>query len=264
MSNGGVVGVFNDVTERRNAEEKLRLAMDNVVKANQAKSEFMASMSHELRTPLNSILGFADMMGKEMLGPIGNPQYVKYSEIISDSGQHLLAMVNDILDIERIEAGKYDLTLVNFEVLGVVNECHQLLSPRANQQQISLKVSLAENLPPLHADRRAVLQILINLVTNAIKFTDPGGEVMLRVSVSKSHHKIEVRDSGIGIPKERLPTLTDPFTRHEPDPHKPHEGVGLGLAISNSLVELHGGELRIESEVGKGTTVTVTLPNRAS
>jgi len=240
------------------------LAMDNVVKANQAKSEFMASMSHELHTPLNSVLGFAGLMSEQILGPLGNDKYVEYAKDIADSGRHLLDMVNDILDIERIEAGKYDLKIENIDIPELVHECIQPLSLRADRAGVSLGVSDAGDLPPLHADRRALLQVLINLVTNAVRFTGKGGEIVIGVSASNSHHVFEVRDTGIGIPEEIIPKLTDPFTQHESDLHISRDGVGLGLAICKSLVELHDGELNIESELGKGTVVSMTLPSRAS
>ena len=261
MPDGGVVGVFNDITERKQAEEKLQLAMENVIRANQIKSDFMANMSHELRTPLNAILGFSDMIGNQFLGPIENERYVGYAKDIGSSGQHLLNMVNDILDIERIEAGKYDINKTHVDIPKIVNECVNLLGPRSRQGGVSVDVSLVDNLPPLLADWRTLMQILINLITNSVKFTPEGGQIELAVSATKTHHKFIVRDTGIGIPEDKIPLLTVPFTRHDPDPNKPQDGVGLGLAICNSLVELHDGSLEIESEVCKGTVVTVTLPS---
>jgi len=261
MPDGGVVGVFNDITERKQAEEKLQLAMENVIRANQIKSDFMANMSHELRTPLNAILGFSEMIGNQFLGPLGNERYAEYANDIGSSGLHLLNMVNDILDIERIEAGKYDINKTSVDVRELTDECVKLLGPRSRQEGVSVDVSISENLSPLQADWRTLLQILVNLVTNSVKFTPEGGQVELAVSETGAHHKFVVRDTGIGIPQEKIPLLTVPFTRHDPDPHKPQDGVGLGLAICNSLVELHDGTLLIESEVGKGTVVTVTLPS---
>jgi len=261
MPNGGVVGVFNDITERKKHEQQMLQAMGEIVKATQAKSDFLASMSHELRTPLNAILGFSDMICNQYLGPVGNNRYAEYAKFIGSSGQHLLNMVNDILDIERIEAGKYDIKKEQVEVCTVADECFSLLYPRAKQGAVTLVASGIENLSPVHADRRALLQILTNLLTNAVKFTPAGGQVMLKAYVSGTHHKFEVSDTGIGIQEDKISTLTDPFTRHDPDPHKSQDGVGLGLAICSSLVELHNGELTIDSEVGAGTTVTVTLPS---
>jgi len=264
MPDGGVVGVFNDITSRKEQERQLQSAMDEIVKATQAKSDFMASMSHELRTPLNSIIGFSELIHKQYLGPVGHEKYLGYAENIVKSGQHLLAMVNDILDIERIESRHYELQFDVIDLPREINKCVLLLADRAERDGILLTVSIAENVPVIEADRRAIFQILINLVTNAIKFSNDGDEVIVRATAANDHHEIQVIDSGIGIAPEKMPTLTDPFTRHDADPHKPQDGVGLGLAISRSLIELHDGRLRFDSQPGRGTVVTVSLPSNRS
>ncbi len=249
-----------DITERRQQEQHLQSAMDELVRATQAKSDFMASMSHELRTPLNAIMGFAEMIANQYLGPIENQRYTNYGRLIMRSGAHLLEMVNDILDIERIAAGKYVLTIQEVSIGEVIYECCTFVGHRADEGGINLDISVPKNLPTCPADRRALLQLLINLMTNAIKFTPEDGKVLLSAKTNDTQHIIEVRDTGIGIPEDKLPTITDPFTRHGIDPTIAQDGVGLGLSICNSLVDLHGGRLTIESEVGKGTTVTVRLP----
>jgi len=265
LPEGGIVGVFNDITERKKQEQHLRQVMDEANVATRTKSEFLASMSHELRTPLNSILGFAEMIGDQHIGPIGNLRYADYAKTIMVSGKLLLGMVNDILDIERIESGQFKLEIEHLDLGDVINECQKILQSRADLKGVSLRVDDGQinTIVPLDADRRVLSQILINLITNAIKFTPKGGAVVLSARATNNHHEIEVRDTGIGIPKEKIPTLTDPFTRHEPDPFLAQDGVGLGLAICSSLIAQHKGDLKIESEIGKGTVVTVTLPSRA-
>lgn len=261
LADGGVVGVLNDITERKRSQDDLLFAMDQVVKATQVKSDFMANMSHELRTPLNAILGFSDMMANQYLGPLGNDQYVDYATNISTSGQHLLALVNDILDIEQIVSGNIQLEYTEIDVSNLVDESLISVRQKASEEGISLKVSIADNLGPFLADRHTILQVLINLVSNAVKFTSAGGEVIIEADVDGASNIFVVRDTGIGISEDKIPTLTEPFSRHNPDPHKAQDGVGLGLSISNSLVKQHGGELTIHSEVGVGTIVNVTIPN---
>lgn len=252
-----------DTLEQRVASRttELQQAMQEIVEANQAKSDFIASMSHELRTPLNAMLGFAAMIARQYAGPVGNDKYVEYAEYIENGDQHLLGLVNDILDVERIEAGKYDLKKEVINVNEVVSECILYLNKLAEQGGVSLDAEVADDIATLYADRRALLQVLVNIVTNAIKFTPERGSVVLVVTTSGSHHEFEIRDTGIGISKEQIPVLTDPFTRHEPDPHKTQDGVGLGLAICDSLIKLHNGTMMIESDVGKGTIVIVTIPS---
>lgn len=260
LPDGGVVGVFSDISERKKAEQRLQMAMHEVIKATQAKSEFMANMSHELRTPLNAILGFSDMISNQYLGPVGNEQYVTYAKDIENSGKHLLGLVNDILDIEQIETGHYELEKENFDVLEIGKEAVKLLQRRAEVDGVTVKMLISGDLKPLYADRKAILQIIVNLLTNAVKFTDAGGEITLTIAITETAHRFIIADTGIGIPENKIPGLTDPFSRHQPDPHVSQEGVGLGLAICDQLTGLHGGTLEIESKVGQGTTVTVTLP----
>ena len=252
--------MLQDTTERRAAEAARLKALKEAEKANKAKSEFMASMSHELRTPLNSILGFSEMIANQYLGPIGVERYSKYAEDISFSGRHLLELVNQILDIERIEAGKYQLEMELIAVPDLLCECSRLLEKRAEDAGILLNFVVVEDTLSLHADRRALLQILINLITNAIKFTSEKGSVDVKAYRHGENVMIEVSDTGIGIPDSKIDVVLEPFARHESNPHEPQEGVGLGLAISNALVKLHNGQLEIRSELGVGTTATIKIP----
>jgi len=252
--------IMHDLTERRNSEESRRKALIEAEKANRAKSEFLASMSHELRTPLNSILGFSEIIRHQYLGTIGEEKYIDYAENIHLSGRHLLNLVNQILDIERIEAGEYTIIKESIDIQNLLNECQIIIGMRADSKNISLSFEYPENIPPLRADRRAILQVLINLLTNAVKFTPEGGNIILKVTNTPQYYLIEVTDTGVGIPDDKLKTIMTPFTRHESDPHKPQEGVGLGLAITKALIELHDGKLKIESKPPIGTVITAVLP----
>ena len=251
---------MHDTTERKRVEEVLRLALVDAERANKAKSEFLATMSHELRTPLNAVIGFSEILAGQFFGPIGSDKYIGYADNIKNSGEHLLLLINDILDLSAIESGKYELhkKILNFQE--VLEECVPIVNERANETQIAYVSDVSPDLPPVKADRRAVKQMLLNLLSNAIKFTPKGGKVTLTATASTNAMTIEICDTGTGIPNEKLATLTDPFVRGETDPYKSQEGTGLGLAIVKSLVDLHDGGLTIESEVGVGTVVTVTMP----
>jgi len=233
------------------------------VQANKAKSEFLAHMSHDLRTPLNAILGFADFISNQYFGPVGD-KYQVYAKDIHSSGELLLSLVNDILDLSAIEVGKRSLAKENISITDVVTECEKFIAEKVKSLGIDLIVEVPKDHPPLYADRRAIMQILLNLLSNAVKFTPEGGKITLRATATNDHHSIEVSDTGTGIPADKIASISDPFVRGETDPHKSQEGTGLGLTIIKSLVDLHDGDLDIKSTVGKGTTVTVTLPNDVS
>ena len=236
-------------------------ALDKAKQASRAKSEFLATMSHEFRTPLNAILGFSDMISHQMLGPVGERKYTEYADDIHASGEHLLEMVNDLLDISAIEAGKQVLHIEKLAIGEIIAECVSAVGQAAQEKRILLQTEIAEAPLPLHADRRAVRQILLNLLTNAVKFTPEGGRITVTAKASKRKTIFKIADTGPGIPAERLASVTEPFTKGAVNPHKTVEGWGLGLAITKSLVDLHNGRLDISSKVGKGTKVTVTLPN---
>lgn len=252
--------VGHDITESKRAEFDRLNALENAKQANKAKSEFLAAMSHELRTPLNAILGFSDIINRELLGPMGNEKYVEYAQDIRTSGEYLLSLVNDLLDISSIEAGKTTLTMGPLDVANVIEESVNLIIDKARENGIELQTAVSDSPAPVYADRRAVRQIILNLLTNALKYTTTGGRVTISASGQEGYAVIQIADTGVGIPANRLSELTTPFTRVQSDPYKRIEGWGLGLAITKSLIELHDGKLFIDSIVGEGTTVTVQLP----
>lgn len=231
--------------------------------ANRSKSEFLANMSHELRTPLNAINGFSEVMQKEMFGPLGDGRYVEYVNDILTSGNHLLNLINDILDMSKIESGKMTLHTELIYCDELVEQCVRLVRGRAHDSDLQL-ISNADPVPEIEADSRAVKQVFINLLSNAIKFTPEGGEVNITTKADPETGgvRVTVTDSGIGISEEDLPRLCQPFTQIESQHSKTHKGSGLGLALSRSLVELHGGTFKIESTLGTGTTVEVFLPRK--
>ena len=229
------------------------------VQAIQAKSEFLANMSHDLRTPLNAVIGFADIIRHQRFGPISE-KYQEYAKDIHSSGEFLLSLVNDILDLSAIETGGQLLAKEKVSIADVVTECEAIVDGRIQSFGVDLITKVSKDLPPVYADRRATKQILLNLLSNSIKFTPEGGQITLRATASDEYHFLEVRDTGIGIPADKIATVTEPFVKGESDPHKSQESTGLGLSIVKSLVDLHDGQLSIESEVGKGTTVTVRFP----
>lgn len=237
---------------------------DRADAANKAKSDFLASMSHDLRTPLNAILGFSDVMGKEIFGPIKNEKYAGYVVDIHNSGAYLLQLVNDILDISRLEARENLLVKEDIRFEEIALECQSLLKSLIEGKSLAFQVKVSEDLPDIYADRQALKQILINLISNAIKFTPPGGIVKLSACLADGCHSIEIKDNGMGIPQAALDTITNPFVRVDNNPETAHEGAGLGLAIIKSLVGFHYGTLGIKSSVGEGTTVTITLPMKSN
>lgn len=230
--------------------------------ANRAKSEFLANMSHELRTPLNAIIGFSEIMESGAFGQLGSPKYVEYCRDISDSGRYLLDVINDILDMSTLEAGRVTLKRENVEIDAIIVDALRVLTPQAEEKGLALRAEAATGVT-LDADKRGLKQILLNLLSNAVKFTPSGGRVTVRARAVGDALNIYVEDTGIGIPREALPKLARPFEQVENQFTKSHKGSGLGLAIAKSLVELHGGSMRIRSSVGAGTVVLVRLPLRA-
>ncbi len=235
--------------ERQKAEE-----------ASRAKSTFLANMSHELRTPLNAVIGFSEIMAKELFGPIANDQYKQYSTDIFDSGNHLLELINDILDMAKIEAGKLTLSPKPLDPSVAIEQAVRLTKRKAEEKGLSIVVD-AENLPEIEADHRAVKQILLNLLSNAVKFTDQGA-IMVHARGNAQGLTLRVVDTGCGIPPEHLPRLARPFEQVEEELTRNNSGTGLGLALTKSLAEMHGGRLSIQSEVGRGTIVSIVLPLR--
>jgi two-component system cell cycle sensor histidine kinase PleC len=236
------------------AEEKTRAE-----EANAAKSKFLANMSHELRTPLNAIIGFSEIMESGMFGPLGADKYVEYSRDIRESGEYLLDVINDILDMSKIEAGGIRLSPETVELDSLLADCIRVVSTRAGEKRLAVK---AEVDPEIHlsADRRALKQIALNLLSNAVKFTPDGGAVTVQGRLRAGAVIIGIKDNGIGIPRQALQKLGRPFEQVESQLTKRHQGSGLGFAIAKSLVELHGGTMRIRSRLGRGTLVVVRLP----
>ncbi|HEX3442517.1 MAG TPA: ATP-binding protein, partial [Pseudolabrys sp.] len=284
---GGYVSVGTDITALKTHEEKLvdsekrlmatvsdlrasqqRLGelaeqyaaeKTRAEEANQAKSKFLANMSHELRTPLNAIIGFSEIMESGMFGPLGAEKYQEYCSDIRDSGQYLLDVINDILDMSKIEAGRIRLDFEDLDLDTLLNESMRVVSSKAQEKQLALTAKIAPGLT-LRADRRALKQIVLNLLSNAVKFTPGGGRVTVRGRTTDHCIVLGIADTGIGIAKDALAKLGRPFEQVESQLTKSHQGSGLGLAIAKSLVELHGGRMSIRSTLGKGTMVVVNLP----
>jgi PAS domain S-box-containing protein len=253
--------IARDVTARKAAETVMREAKEAAEAANRSKSEFLANVSHELRTPLNAIIGFSEVMEHEMFGKLGNEHYRDYARDIRLSGAHLLEVINDILDLAKVEAGKVELQEQSIDVGKVTEATVRLVRERASGRNIDVSIRLPDNLPRLWGDERKIKQILINLLSNAVKFTPEGGSVTVSADRSTADGiQIAVSDTGIGIPREALETVLQPFGQVDSALSRKHAGTGLGLPLTKSLVELHGGRLDLESELGKGTTVTVRFP----
>jgi two-component system, cell cycle sensor histidine kinase PleC len=229
--------------------------------ANMAKSKFLATMSHELRTPLNAILGFSEVMKSELLGPVQNDNYKEYCSNIHDSGRHLLQLINEILDLSRIEAGRYELHEEPVRLSDVVQDCLRLLNLRAESKGLHVSLELDRKLGQLWADERAIRQVCLNLITNAIKFTPRGGHVDIVVrNTPEGGQLLSVKDTGPGIPKEEIPKVMQPFGQGSLAHQTAEGGTGLGLPIVQNLVELHGGTFELHSELRKGTEAVVLLP----
>jgi two-component system, cell cycle sensor histidine kinase PleC len=229
--------------------------------ANVAKSRFLAAMSHELRTPLNAILGFSEVMHTELLGPLENPQYKDYAQTINDSGRHLLNLINEILDLSRIEAGKHELVEEPLKLAEVVEDCWRLLKLRADSKALTVSFEFAPSAGPVMADERAIRQIVLNIISNALKFTPRGGVIKVIVtSTADGGQALAVKDNGPGIPPEEIHKVLQPFGQGSLAHQTAEGGTGLGLSIVQGLIELHGGAFQLSSELRKGTTAQVTLP----
>ncbi len=256
--------VFYDITERKTGEQAIVTAQEDADLANRTKSEFLANMSHELRTPLNAIIGFSELICSESFGPLGNPKYRDYAQDISDSGKHLLDLINDILDISKVESGRMELLEENVDVADTVRSCQRMMAERARNGKLKLAAEIDDAANSLlRADPRMLKQILFNMLSNAIKFTPPGGTVIIRAWHNpQSGYVIQVEDSGIGMDLDDIPKALSRFGQIDSALGRNCLGTGLGLPLTKSLAELHGGSLDLQSEAGVGTTVTVRFPAR--
>jgi signal transduction histidine kinase len=239
----------------------LKNALDSAAASNRAKSQFLATMSHELRTPLNSVIGFAELLGIELHGPMGDPRYRDYATSIRDSGSHLLALINDVLDFAKIDAGRLELADDEIDIPELFEASLRMVKSAADEAGLVLHQAFAEaELPRLRGDHRRLKQILLNLLSNAIKFTPGPGAVTITARQLGSTVVMSVADTGIGIAADDLAQALEPFGQIDNRLARAYEGTGLGLPLSKQLMELHGGSLRLDSEPGVGTTVTLTFP----
>ncbi len=255
-----VVAVLRDVTERKRQEEVVQSAHAEAERANSAKGRFLATMSHELRTPLNAIIGFSDMLMQELALMLDAQRRNEYAALINDSGHHLLAVVNGILDISKIETNNFQITPEPFAPTQVVAGCCGLLALRARDAGVQLERLVADDLPEMIADKRALNQILLNLLSNAIRFTNRGGKVVMSARAEAAAIVFEVEDNGVGISDEDLARVGEPYFQAVASYERRQGGTGLGLSIVKGLVRLQGGEMSIRSRAGEGTRVTVRLP----
>ncbi len=270
----GFVSVTRVIEERKRGEQSLVEAREAAEAANQSKSRFLAGVSHELRTPLNAIIGFSEVMSTQMFGPLGSRRYEEYADYIHESGRHLLDLINDILDMSKIEAGRYELHLASVRMPLVLERCLKTIAYGARKGGVRLAVDLPLDTPNIWADERAMRQIMLNLLSNAVKFTPRGGTIAIALRTSEGMMTLDVSDTGIGIPRDALDRIGKPFEQvHRPVGFDGADcdggqlaagvpGTGLGLAIVKALVSLHDGVMSIQSEEGVGTTVSVSLPVR--
>jgi PAS domain S-box-containing protein len=258
-----VVGVISDITERKRMEKDLVAAKLRAEDANRAKSTFLANMSHELRTPLNAVIGFAEVIKNELLGAINEPRYRDYAGDIHDSGKHLLQLINDILDMTKVEAGTYQLREDVCDVAKVVGDAVALVRNLAIQNELTVRVDVPDDIPFLFADERCLRQMLVNFLSNGIKFTPKGGDVAACARLEPDGAiAIAVVDTGIGMAQDDIPQALSPFRQLEGSHGRRYEGTGLGLSLTKAMLELHEGTLLVDSKIGAGTTVTAHFPPR--
>ena len=244
--------------------KKYALEKERAEKAANSKSAFLANMSHELRTPLNAINGFSEILSSELYGPLGDTRYKEYANDILISGKHLLDMINDILDMAKIEAGKMSVELQTIDPIDPVDAAVRMMRRHAEDSGIKLILDTEENLPDIDGDHRAIRQMMLNLISNAIKFTDEGGRIAVTIRKRENMLRFAVTDTGIGIPEADLSRLGKPFEQVSDTSNRNYEGTGLGLSLTKSFAEMHGGKMSIASQLGRGTMVAIYLPIKDS
>ncbi|MCH9011753.1 MAG: HAMP domain-containing histidine kinase [Proteobacteria bacterium] len=253
---------LRNIAGRARAEAALRRAKELAETASRTKSRFLATMSHELRTPLNAIIGFSEIMLSELYGPLENERYREYNKDIHESAGHLLALINDILELSKAEAGKLELQEGVVDLGSLVESSVRLIRQKAVCGEVAIEIEIATAAVRLRGDERKLKQVLLNLLSNAVKFTPPGGRVEVRVACDRAGSLvIGVRDTGIGIAEADLPEALEPFGQAGNRAGQSDEGTGLGLPLARAMIELHGGSLTIDSVLGVGTTVTVVIPS---
>jgi two-component system cell cycle sensor histidine kinase PleC len=253
--------ITNSHRDLTQAQQELQHRNAALVDANRTKSNFLANMSHELRTPLNAIIGFAEILRHQMFGPLGNDRYVNYVDDIQRSGQHLLSLINDILDMSKIEAGRQALRLERQALSPLIERSIRMAQPIAERRAVNLQFHANGADLSANCDSRAITQMVINLVSNAVKFSPPGGTVEVRLEASSlGGAKISVMDGGPGIEEDMLPHLFEAYAHRAAMTTQRQDGVGLGLAITKALIELHNGQIRVVTQPGRGTTMTLELP----
>lgn len=261
MPNGAVISIYSDVTEIKASERRLIEARSQAEAANRAKGDFLANMSHELRTPLNAIIGFSEVISNELFGPIANEKYLEYIKDIHTSSLHLLSIINDVLDMSKIEAGKVELAKEVVQIQNVISEVMRMVHERARSRDIELTAQLSDENVEIWADERSMKQIFLNLLSNAIKFSNEGGRIYVRIIADRSDIALlEIEDHGIGMSAEEQERALQPFGQAKPVTTRNYGGTGLGLPITKGLVEAHGGTLTIDSRAGYGTLVRIVLP----
>lgn len=257
----GLEGVVEDVTERKRAEQALERARNEALEASRAKSDFLAHVSHELRTPLNAVIGYSDAMLQQLFGPLGSERYNEYCRHIHDSGRHLLALINDILDLSKVEAGRFELHPEPLDLVEVARAALGLVERQAEEHRVAVTLQAATASLPLRGDERSVKQILVNLLSNAVKFTHPPGGVTLSLAGAAGGVRLAVADQGVGMTAEEIEIALLPFRQVDNPLNRRTEGTGLGLPLVKAMTEAHGGRMVIRSRPGEGTRVEVWLPD---
>jgi signal transduction histidine kinase len=261
-SSSGFCAVIRDITQWKRTEEELRNAKRAAETANAHKSDFLARVSHEIRTPLNAIIGFSDMMATERFGPIGHPRYIEYANDIGRSGRHVLDIVNDLLDISKIEAGEMELDFTAVGLNETISEAVSLVQPQANAQRVIIRTSLSANVPQIVADLRSIKQIALNILSNAIRFTPSGGQIVVSTAYEANGSVVlRIRDTGVGMTRSELEQAMKPFRQVTTGARKRGDGTGLGLPLTKAMVDANRANFSINSTPNEGTLVEVIFPS---